>query len=129
MCVTRLAPDLGMAARASIDFGLHLINPDIPLKSPAASARMEVEVSEEILAAYVGIYELTPDFRITVTLEGRQLQMQPTGGAKIKIFPESETEFFLLFDAQITFVLDYSGEVTELIVHENGADQVVKRLR
>ena len=65
-----------------------------------------------------------------MTLEGRQLQMQPTGGAKIKIFPESETEFFLrVVDAQITFVLDYSGEVTELIVHENGADQVVKRLR
>ncbi len=118
--------------QASIAFGLHLINPDYPLKSPpaSASARIEVEVSEEILAAYVGVYELTPDVRITVTLEEGQLQMQATGGVKIKIYPESETEFFLrVVDAQITFVLDDSGEVTELILPGNGPDRVAKRLR
>ena len=99
-------------------------------ESPAAFARTEVEVSEEILAAYVGVYELTPEFQITVTLEERQLQMQPSGGANIKIFPESETEFFLrVVDAQITFVLDDSGEVTELILPGTGPDRVAKRLR
>ena len=87
-------------------------------------------MSEEILAAYVGVYELTPDVRVTVTLEEGQLQMQATGGVKIKIYPESETEFFLrVVDAQITFVLDDSGEVTELILPENGPDRVAKRLR
>lgn len=113
------------------DIGFHLINPEVPLAAAptAAEERTAVEVSEEILAAYVGVYELTPEFRITVTLEEGQLHVQATGQQKFPIFAESETEFFLrVVDAQVTFVRDEAGEATALILHQGGADQTATKI-
>jgi hypothetical protein len=61
-------------------------------------------------------------------LEGEQLMTQATNQPKFPIFPESETKFFLkVVDAQIEFVFDAKGEVTSLILHQGGRDQVAKR--
>ena len=80
-------------------------------------------MSAEILERYVGDYQLAPNFVITVTLEDAALFAQATGQPNIPIFPESETEFFYkVVDAQITFAMDDSGAVTQLILHQNGAD-------
>ena len=60
--------------------------------------------------------------------EGDQLMLQATGQPKFELFAESETEFFLkVVDAQITFVKSTSGDVTELIVHQGGANQPAKK--
>ena len=46
---------------------------------------------------------------------------QLTGQSSLEIFPESETEFFYkVVDAQLTFVKNNKGEVTSLILHQNG---------
>lgn len=88
-----------------------------------ASERKEVNVSPKILAAYVGTYELAPNFQFVITLEGDHLVSQATGQSKIPIFPESETMFFpKVVDAEIEFVKNDKGEVTHLILHQGGRD-------
>ena len=85
--------------------------------------RKEITVSPEILKQYVGTYELAPTFSITITLENGQLMTQATNQQKLPLFAESETMFFLkLVDAQIEFVKNEKGEVTNLMLHQNGRD-------
>lgn len=104
------------------DIGLHLVNPKIPLGEPPAE-RSEVDVSTEILDTYVGTYPLAPNFIITITVEDGTIWAQATGQANFQIFPESDTEFFYkVVDAQITFEVEDSGNVTGLVLHQGGAD-------
>jgi len=85
--------------------------------------RKEIAVSPEILKQYVGTYELTPRFSLAITLEDGQLISQGTNQGKVPMFAESETMFFLkLVEAQIEFVENEKGEVTNLVLHQNGRD-------
>jgi len=87
------------------------------------SERKAVTVAPSILAAYVGTYELAPTFSIVVTLEGDQLMSQPTDQPKAPMFAESETRFFLkVVDAQVEFVKNDTGRVTNLVLHQGGQD-------
>ncbi|MBO0722435.1 MAG: serine hydrolase [Blastocatellia bacterium] len=84
--------------------------------------RVAIKIDPKILDAYVGQYELNPNFIITMTREGDRLMTQATGQPKFELFPESETKFFLkVVDAQVTFVKDDKGVVTHLILHQGGA--------
>jgi uncharacterized protein YneR len=88
-----------------------------------ASERKEVTVSPEMLAKYVGTYELTPNFSLVITQEGDHLFGQATNQNKLPIFAESETMFFLkAVDAEIEFVKNDKGQVTGLVLHQGGRD-------
>ncbi|HVZ28813.1 MAG TPA: serine hydrolase [Asticcacaulis sp.] len=90
---------------------------------PLQVVHKEVAVKPEILASYVGTYELAPTFSIVVTLEDGRLVTQATNQPKVPIFAESETTFFAkVVNAQITFVKGPDGKVTSLILHQNGRD-------
>jgi CubicO group peptidase (beta-lactamase class C family) len=85
--------------------------------------RKEITLSPEILKQYVGTYELAPNFSLAITLENGQLVSQGTNQGKAPMFAESVTMFFLkLVDAQIEFVKNEKGEVTNLVLHQNGRD-------
>jgi CubicO group peptidase (beta-lactamase class C family) len=85
--------------------------------------RKEITVSPEILKQYVGTYELAPTFSIAMTLENGQLMTQATNQQKLPLFAESETMFFLkVVDAQVEFVKNEKGEVTHMVLHQNGQD-------
>lgn len=95
-----------------------------------AGERKEVAVSPAILQAYVGTYELAPGFDIVMTVEGGQLMTQATGQPKFPVFAESETKFFLkLVDAQLEFVKNDKGEVTQVILHQGGRDAKAPKKR
>ena len=90
----------------------------------AAVVRTVAKVDPKIYDGYVGQYQLTPTFIVTVTRDGDRLMAQATGQLKLEVFPESDTKFFFkVVDAQITFVRDDGGTVTHLILHQNGKDQ------
>lgn len=92
--------------------------------------RTEITVGEEVLATYVGEYELTPEMSVVVTLEDGHLQVEPTGQPKLTLFAESEDMFFLrAVNAQISFSRDASGAVTALVLHQGGRDQAAPRVR
>lgn len=91
-------------------------------EAPAKPARTAITLDPATYDAYVGEYELTPGFILTVTREGTALMTQAAGRAKVEVFPSSPTEFFLkVVDAQITFVKDASGAVTQLVLHKGDA--------
>ena len=95
-----------------------------------AGERKEVAVSPAILQTYVGTYELAPGFDIVMTVEGGQLMTQATGQPKFPVFAESETKFFLkVVDAQLEFVKNDKGEVTQVILHQGGRDAKAPKKR
>ncbi len=92
------------------------VRTDQPLPS-----RKEVQLDSVILQKYVGVYELAPNFLLTVTLEDGKLMTQATGQSKVQVFPESETRFFLkVTDAQIEFLKDEAGNVSSLKLYQGG---------
>jgi len=94
-----------------------------PKISSIVATRKEITVSPEILARYPGTYELQPGFDLVITLEDGKLMTQATGQAKVQVFPETETKFFLkVTDAQIEFFKDDTGKVTHLMLHQGAAD-------
>ncbi len=91
--------------------------------------RTDVEVAQEVLETYVGKYELSSSFSITVTLEDGALFAQPTGQGKFSLFAESETKFFMkAVEVQITFTKDDSGAVTGIILHQSGRNAPGRRV-
>jgi hypothetical protein len=88
-----------------------------------AQGSKEVTVAPQVLEQYVGVYELAPTFKITVTVEGSQLMVQASGQPKLPVFASSETKFFYkVVDAQIEFFKDDKGAVTYLMLHQGSAE-------
>ncbi len=92
---------------------------DKPYTSP--EVRKEAFLSPDALSKYIGVYELAPQFTITVFLEDGKLFGQATGQQKAQLFPQKEDYFFLkIVDAQIEFTKDESGKVTSLTLLQGG---------
>ncbi|HKG94151.1 MAG TPA: serine hydrolase [Gemmatimonadaceae bacterium] len=115
------------------DIGFHLLAPALALRPPTRPAwvgRKEVALPATVLDRYVGEYQLTPAFSLVVTREGDGLVTQATGQGKIRIFAESETEFYpRVVDARITFQVDDGGKVTGLTLHQNGRDMPAAKVK
>ena len=78
---------------------------------------------------YVGYYQLGPSVIFTVIRDGDHFFARLTGQINVEFFPESETKFFAtVVHAQISFNTDGQGRVTELVLHQNGAEQVAARV-
>ncbi len=104
------------------DIGRHLLDPSIPLKPPAKEHK-QVAVDPKLFDGYVGTYQLSPNFNISITREGGHLFAQATGQEIFEIFPEGDRDYFLkVVDAQITFVTDGKGPAKEIVLHQNGHD-------
>ena len=120
------------SAIGSDDIGFHLLDATLPL-APApkpVAERKEVTVSAETLERYVGQYELGPNFIFTVTREEDRLFGQATGQQRLRLWAESDTDFFLKeVDAQIKFMKDAQGAVTALTLFQGGRTMVAQRLR
>ena len=98
-------------------------------KYEVARERTAIKVEAKVLESYVGAYELTPDFILTITREGEQLYAQATGQPRFELYAESETKFFLkVVDAQATFVRNEQGQVTQMILHQGG-DKYAKKIK
>jgi CubicO group peptidase (beta-lactamase class C family) len=91
-----------------------------------------IKLSNDILNKYIGRYDFDKKHHAYVTLEHGSLQIEaPQGGLpKSPLFAEDSTNFYLkIIDARIEFVKDASGNITELISHYNGKDEVCKKIK
>jgi CubicO group peptidase (beta-lactamase class C family) len=80
-------------------------------------------VDTKVYDTYVGEYEVSPTFKLTVFRDGERLMSQATGQPTIELFPESADNFYLkVVAAKVTFTRDEKGLVTGLIVHQGGRD-------
>jgi len=113
---------LSNCANTIDDIGLHLLESQYKLAQPQpAKERKVAKINSNLYDAYAGRYELAPNVFFTIRRDGDRLMAQLTGQHAMEIFPESETEFFYkAVDAQLTFVKNEKGEVTALILHQNG---------
>ena len=91
--------------------------------------RQRIKLSAESLERLVGTYEITPTFQIRVSREGDRLFAQATRQERYEVFPESERDFFYtVVDAVLTFDGDGPTGATQLVLHQNGADRVARRV-
>ncbi len=110
------------------DIGQHLLNTSTPWYQPPTE-RKEVAIDPKLFDGYVGRYELTPNFILTVTREDKRLFVQASGQGKAEVFPESAHDYFYkVVDAQVTFETNSQGRATDLILHQNGMNQRAKRI-
>ena len=122
---------LSNSATSVDDIGLHFIDPRVPLApAPVRVAHTEITLAPQLLDRYVGDYELAPAFHIVVTREGSALFGEPTGQGKVQLFAEKEDTFFLkVVDAQIVFTKDSSGNVTGMVLKQNGQESPGKKIK
>ncbi|WP_367607687.1 serine hydrolase [Legionella sp. W05-934-2] len=94
------------------------------------SERKEIVLSSESLAKYIGTYNIKPYVgtygltrlrQLIISLQNGYLMVQETGQPNMKLFPESETKFFgKIPDIQINFFKNESGQVSHLVLHQDG---------
>ncbi|HTO79438.1 MAG TPA: DUF3471 domain-containing protein [Methylocystis sp.] len=80
---------------------------------------------------FVGNYqhEQASSMFFTITREGEHFYSRLTGQPEVEIFPESDTKFFAKnVPAQQSFNLETNGSITGLVLHQNGREQIFKRV-
>ncbi|HEX5471819.1 MAG TPA: serine hydrolase [Lacipirellulaceae bacterium] len=93
-----------------------------------ANAPTVVHVKPEVLKKYEGVYAISPQFALTVTLDGDKLMVQGTGQQALPVVAESETKFYCkVIDAYLFFVADKNGKVNYVVLHQNGVNQTATR--
>jgi hypothetical protein len=93
-----------------------------------AQEKKEIAVTPQVLQQYVGVYELAPTFKISITVEGSLLMAQATGQPKLPVYASSETKFFYkVADAQIEFFKDAKGAITHLVLYQNNQEMKAPR--
>ena len=114
------------------DIGMHILDPALPLAPAPAppKQRTVIDVKADVLTRYVGTYQLAPNFTLEITFKDGALYMHPTDQATLRLWPESETDFFLKeVDAQLTFVRDPQGAVTAVVLHQSGQNATAPRIK
>ncbi len=95
-----------------------------------AKERKEIILPEEILAQYVGIYDLRRGQRILISLENGHLYSRIPGEPMLRLCPETETKFFYeaVANAENEFIENEKGEVTHMIVRRDRDERKVRRI-
>ncbi len=91
---------------------------------------VEISIDPAIFDAYVGEYELAPNFILKVWRDGNAFWTQATGQGAINIYPESESRFFLkVVPAAIQFTKNEQGEVTHLTLFQGGREMPARKIK
>lgn len=89
-----------------------------------------VVLSPEMLRAYEGVFELAPNFALTLSVVDGRLMAQATGQQPLELSAEAADAFFLsAMDAQITFTRDAAGAIEGLVLHQGGREMPAKKKR
>lgn len=91
---------------------------------------VEISIDPAIFDAYVGEYELAPNFILKVWRDGNAFWTQATGQSAFNIYAESETRFFLkVTPAAIQFAKNEQGEVTHLTLFQAGRELPARKIK
>jgi hypothetical protein len=91
------------------------------------SEEKKVTVAPEILAQYVGVYEVASRNVFTITLVNGELLIDLQGKGKVPMIPLSETMFSPRLLGTYQFVKNEQGVVTHMLVHS--AEEVLTAVR
>ena len=94
-----------------------------------AAGHHAIHLDAATLEQYVGRYQLAPNAVLTITFDKGQLMAQLTGQPSFPIYPSATDEFFLtVVDAQLSFKRDPQSKINALVLHQNGTNQLAKRI-
>jgi CubicO group peptidase (beta-lactamase class C family) len=89
-----------------------------------------IKLDGKTLEAYVGAYEVSPQFIFSISKEQDKLFLQAPQQEKIEMFPETAAKFFLkVNDAEFVFVKDDAGQVTKAIMNQGGRQADAKKIK
>jgi CubicO group peptidase (beta-lactamase class C family) len=89
--------------------------------TPIAPAYKAIVLPDAALAGYEGTYKLADAFLLKVFRMNGGLFAQATGQGPIALFPSAPNTFFAKIPGiSLTFTRDAGGEVTGLVLHQNG---------
>ncbi len=81
--------------------------------------RQIADVNPGIYPAYVGVYQLEPDFNIAITSDGDRLFAQGSNQIKVEIYPASESTYFNDYtEALIVFEKPAQGVTNQFVLHQ-----------
>ncbi|WP_054308677.1 glyoxalase superfamily protein [Mesorhizobium sp. 1M-11] len=113
----------------------NITEPEVPVDergrklAEQAVPRVAIPFDPRRFDEFAGYYEQHPGILFKIYREGGRYLSQITGQGPVEIYPENETKFFAtVVQAQISFVKDAGGRVTELILHQNGLEMPWKRI-
>lgn len=94
-----------------------------------ARPRTAIPFDPKDFAKFSGYYEFPSQQILHIFREGdrylSQLPLQP----QVEIYPDSQTEFFIMVvPAQISFLLTPAGQVSGLVLHQNGLLQTATKV-
>jgi len=99
---------------------------NLPYEVP--KEKTAISVSEEVLQQYIGVYELSPQLIVTISLEGGKLIGKPEGQEAIQLHAEKEDQFFLKeIDAQLNFNRNEKKEIISMTLLQNGRAMTGKK--
>lgn len=99
------------------------------LRAQNARQRQSIQLTQSVLDAYVGEYQLAPRLMLSLRREGHFLVAQLTGQPAIVVYAESETKFFWkVVDAQFTIQKDKGGKVVGLLFEQGAVKAKAKRI-
>lgn len=97
--------------------------------TPISSVRKEISVDTNILKSYAGVYQLAPNFKLTVNREGAVLMAQATGqGENIRYSEKENFFFFKVVDAQVEFSTGADKKTDHLVLYQKGMKVEGKKL-
>jgi CubicO group peptidase (beta-lactamase class C family) len=101
----------------------------IKTDKPAPSTE-GIKLGEKILEAYTGLYEIAPEFTVSVTRQQDKLFVQARGQEPFEILAEAENKFFTkVNDAQLEFLKDNAGIVTKAIFRQGGRQTEARKIK
>ncbi len=87
------------------------------------------KLDPSIYQLYEGLYEVNPDYQLTVVHEDYYLIIQPTGQKATRFFVENPTTFFSTDPyIRIRFVRDAGGKITGLVLRQRDFRLEAKKL-
>lgn len=99
---------------------------DQPYELPIV--KTAITVPEKTLEQYTGVYEIAPQFAITISLVNGALIGTPQGQESRILHPEKEDLFFLKeVDGQFKFSRNEQNEITEVTLFQGGKEIIGKR--
>jgi len=92
---------------------------DKPYELP--QVKKAISLSVDVLKQYTGVYELSPELVITISLEDGKLIGKPEGQEALQLHPEKDDQFFIKeIEAQVNFKRNEKKEINAMTLLQNG---------
>jgi len=129
LCNTAATNDIDQLAMRLIHKAAGLeVEPELGKTSDGDSDKLAIDA--KLRGRLVGRYQLTPDFIFDVQDDDGHLMVGITNQPTQEVFPDSRTRWsYRGVDATLEFKLPKTGLARSLVLHQNGVEQIARRIK